>query len=636
MAISLRRKRGGKKAFTPLDLQTQPTRILGDIANPGFLSLYEGLFATHGAVYQSQPNVRTIVDFLARNVAQVGWKLYERVGDTDRQELFDHPLAHLLNHPNPLTTRYQMVFGTVADLAIYDNAFWIKQVALNGQMALVRVPPEYMTVYGTITPRMYRLWFPGGQAQDFTPDMVVHIHGYHPTRMTDGVSPMETLQNIIAEDVAASRARRIFWKRGARMDGLIKRPADAPEFSQEAKERFLAEWEAVYAGEGNSGRTGLLEEGMDWVPYAWSPKDSEFIAGRQLTMAQVAREYHVPLPMVGLTDSANFASIKEYHQMLYSETLPPWFAWVQEEVERQLFGDFSGLENAYLEFNVAEKLRGQFEDQAAILSTSVGGPWLTRNEARARLNLPPIDGGDELIVPLNVITGGQSSPQTPELPTEVPPPKALEPGIKALAARVRSKSELAHETVLVRHFNRQKDVILASQKAAKPYDLRRWNKELAADLLPVATSTTVAAGQVAMRSFGEGIYDSDLTTNFLKKNVEIAADNVNRATRDALKGSDLEGIRHVFEVAVDARAPALAITRATSLASFATHEAAKQAGQVSKTWVVTSGNSRHPELDGETVHIGSNFSNSLAFPGDPQANSADDTAGCTCLLDYHS
>jgi len=39
-----------------------------------------------------------------------------------------------------------------------------------------------------------------------------------------------------------------------------------------------------------------------------------------------------------------------------------------------------------------------------------GGPILTRAEARAMLNLRHIEGTDELIVPLNVIEGGQASP----------------------------------------------------------------------------------------------------------------------------------------------------------------------------------------------------------------------------------
>ena len=54
------------------------------------------------------------------------------------------------------------------------------------------------------------------------------------------------------------------------------------------------------------------------------------------------------------------------------------------------------------------------------MQAAVGGPYMTRNEARALNNLPSVAGGDDLIVPLNVLTGGLASPQD-----TAPPPKAL-------------------------------------------------------------------------------------------------------------------------------------------------------------------------------------------------------------------
>ena len=64
----------------------------------------------------------------------------------------------------------------------------------------------------------------------------------------------------------------------------------------------------------------------------------------------------------------------------------------------------------YVEFNIAEKLQGSFEEQASAMQTATGGPWMTRSEARARMNLPHIEEADGLVVPLNVLVGGQASP----------------------------------------------------------------------------------------------------------------------------------------------------------------------------------------------------------------------------------
>jgi len=44
------------------------------------------------------------------------------------------------------------------------------------------------------------------------------------------------------------------------MSAIVERPADAPEWSTTARERFKAEFEALYAGTMNSGKTAVLEE----------------------------------------------------------------------------------------------------------------------------------------------------------------------------------------------------------------------------------------------------------------------------------------------------------------------------------------------------------------------------------------
>ena len=84
---------------------------------------------------------------------------------------------------------------------------------------------------------------------------------------------------------------------------------------------------------------------------------------------------------------------------------------IQEDIELQLLPDFEAVpQRFYIEFNLREKLTGSFEERADAIQKSVGGPTMTVNEARALDNRPPIDGGDTLIVPLNVTQNGNQNP----------------------------------------------------------------------------------------------------------------------------------------------------------------------------------------------------------------------------------
>ena len=74
-----------------------------------------------------------------------------------------------------------------------------------------------------------------------------------------------------------------------------------------------------------------------------------------------------------------------------------------------------GVDDAtfYVEFNMQERLRARFEEQAAVTSKAIGAPWMTVNEGRVMNNLPKIDGGDVLSRPLNT-DFGDSVPEPDE------------------------------------------------------------------------------------------------------------------------------------------------------------------------------------------------------------------------------
>lgn len=74
-------------------------------------------------LYKTQPHLRTVISFLADNVAQVGLKEFRRISDTDRQRITDSPLINLLKQPNPDMTGFELLRQLTADLALHDVAY---------------------------------------------------------------------------------------------------------------------------------------------------------------------------------------------------------------------------------------------------------------------------------------------------------------------------------------------------------------------------------------------------------------------------------------------------------------------------------------------------------------------------------
>lgn len=377
-----------------------------------------GTAMTYAAIYRAQPAVRTVVGFLARNLAQLGLHAYRRMADNDRRRLTDHPIANLLGRPNPTTTTYRLIRALISDLAIFDDAYWVKLRAEDSTpVGVRRLPPWRVEARGPdwTDAEKYRLHGDRGYL-DLDAANVVHFRGYNPDDSRVGCSPIEALRQVLAEEFAAAQWREQMWSNGARVTGYIERPADAPEWSAQAKERFRAGWQAQYTGNGpQAGGTPILEDGMRFVTAGISPRDAQYVESRKLTREEAAAAYHIAPPLVGILDHATFSNIREQHKQLYQDTLGPWCAEIEQEIGLQLIPDLPNSRRVYVEFNIAEKLQGSFDEQAQQLQMAVGGPYMTRNEARGLSNLPRIDGGDELIVPLNVAVGDQE-PDQPALP----------------------------------------------------------------------------------------------------------------------------------------------------------------------------------------------------------------------------
>jgi len=633
------------------------------------LSLYDGFSTDYATLYKVQPNVRTCVDFLARNVAQLGLHLYRIDEKEGRIRLRDHPMALLLDRPLPNQmkfTRYRMIESIVSDVGIFANAFLVKEYTDGGKLlGLMRVPPAYMKITGALYPSEYELTLTNPHRK-YTPDQIIHFRMYSSTSSTTGLSNLETLRRILAEEYAAGGYREKYWKNSARISGVISRPEGKKPLSDPAIERLRSQWEELYSGQENSGKTAILEEGMEFKPISFNPKDSEYLEGRKLTREECARAYHIPPPLVGILDHATYSNISEQHRGLYTDVLGPWIAMLEEDFLMQLADDFDDMEGVYLEFNIQEKLRGDFEKQMQSLQSATGAPWMTRNEARSIMNLPKVEDGDALVEPLNVLVGGQASPTdsapksgavnaiivTPtshDVGAAVDATKASHLEAKAIESFDTEEPGLREvynekwRTLLIRTFERQRNTVLPgvkSQDINTVWDAERWNAEVTADFRPLSMDTALVWAQALGKKLGVFITD-EMIQGFTDESARIAAEYLNESTQQqieaALADADPKSaVQKVFEALLAVTVGRFATGRVTGLSQYGSYQAAIRGKIITKTWIVNSTNPRdsHAAMNGETVGVRERFSNGLRWPGDYEG-SAEETVHCECSLRYN-
>ena len=361
-------------------------------------------------VYRTQRSVRTVTEFLARNIAQIAIHPFAPQDNGDRIRLKKGPLARLLRLPSHTATPFEFMHSLVLDICLFDRyASLIVETA--GKPELVRLPPDTWVFKRDGLRRPVEIIHTNvaGKTVTIPLSQVLWLDGYP----VGGTSPLEALADMLAEERESSKYRRELWEGGARMPGWIERPVDAPPWAvpltpggESARDKFRTAWQTYASGGLKAGRTPLLEDGMKYhaEPGGITPESAQQLEARKFSIAETAAFFHVPPVFVGLLDNANYSNVTAYREILYSDTLGTWLQQIQQAFNaRLLTHPLIGADEAdYVEFNVAEKLRMSFDEQARIFQMATGAPILARSEARQRLNLPYIPGTEQLILPLNL------------------------------------------------------------------------------------------------------------------------------------------------------------------------------------------------------------------------------------------
>lgn len=419
-------------------------------------------------MWASQPHLRTVIDFRARQVAHLGLHLF-RDNAGERERVRDSELALVLEKPNRHMTGPELIYDLVATKSLWDEAFWFVYQGPE-RMEIQPFPPSWVKPVADdfdsrFAVRRWRVQPPGEDRYVEADDsQVVHFRGWSALSPTGAVSPVETLRLILEEQHHARKHRLQLWRKNGRVGSYISRPKDAPQWDPSARKRFYEMFEAFTGDKGErAGGVPLLEDGMELKRNAFTSADEQWADSVKLSLETVAQVYQVNPTMVGVLDNANYSNVREFNKQLYTNTLGPEIKLITSRINSFVLPLLGAAPGEFAEFNVEEKLRGSFEEQASVLSTSVGAPWLTRNEARRKQNLPDVAGGDELIIPLNVAEGGQASPQ--------------DGGDGRPADEVKAVAG-----VWAKCLQRQAAAVPAKMGGPDWWDGARWDRELTADL----------------------------------------------------------------------------------------------------------------------------------------------------------
>lgn len=313
-----------------------------------------------------------------------------------------HPLCRALGRGGARLKR-----ATAKDMQIWGLAYWELR-----QRRPMRLNPLTMEKEADRDGLQFFRQNVEGQTNIFAPQQLLYFYDYDPLDDFGSVSPTQLALRSIGIETSLEEFVKTFLQNYAVPAGLL---STDNHLTRPDAEQYKEDWKRRY-GSSHAGEVAVLGHGLTYQTITPLLKDLVLDTLGESAARAVCQAYGVPLTMALATEAANYATFKESHQILYTETILPFadkvFGVINERPDA-----FSGGQVEVNEQEIAVLQEDRTEvTQRAQMGFQAG--YITLNEARDLENLAPLPGGDFMVIGGQFVTTQQiESGQLPAPPT---------------------------------------------------------------------------------------------------------------------------------------------------------------------------------------------------------------------------
>jgi HK97 family phage portal protein len=214
----------------------------------------------------------------------------------------------------------------------------------------------------------------------------------------EGMNTLEAARRGLGLSIATENFGANWFRDGASPSSVLE---TEQELNAKQAKQALAQWMAT---NGGRRKPAVLSGGFKWRPVTITPNESQFLETRKYNTSQIARLFRVPPHMIGdVEKSTSWGSGLEEQGIGYVVfTLGSHLSRLESAWSRQL------PRPQYMKFKPGALLRGNTKDRYLSYAVARQWGWLSVNDIRALEDLPPVDGGDIYLQPLNMIDAGEA------------------------------------------------------------------------------------------------------------------------------------------------------------------------------------------------------------------------------------
>ena len=595
----------------------------------------------------------------ADKVGEVEFLLQDAKGN----EIENDPLIDLLYRPNPVFTGrqfwslYQKYYDLVGEVYILvESNREIFEVGRNITGLHLLIPTCVTPKFGLDgKPESYE-YQTTGDAIKYLPSQILYIHNPNPKSPLRGMSLLKAGVNAIQTETQISTYHSRILENGGKVEGVFK--FNTGPLTKEQLETLKDDYKKEYATSKKAGMPLFLGGGAEYIKTGLSPDELSFLEAKKMTLEDICILTGVPKSMLASTSDVKFDNADADRAIFLRETIHPLLVTLTTALDEVLFPD--GRDLSFVDptpENIDQKLK---ETESGVKNF-----YMTINEARARHGLDPVDNGNDIMIPFNLMPlGSEPAPADANAKKIKGEHPLADYDIRRLYWSMMIKRMDAREKKFIgplkEYFNDQENRIIEKLSPAKNRYFRKTqlSELLSIELevkigkkifLPIMTELLKQAGIDAMEMAGSD-YEfiiKDEIVSWLENRADIFLTKINETTFQKLQdefaasitaeeGREklINRIQETYGGIKKSRAGLIARTEVHNSTQYGTMQGYKQGGLRTKIWVaVMDAHTRdsHAQVDGEEKPLDIPFSNGLMFPGDPRGV-AEEVINCRCVI----
>ena len=237
---------------------------------------------------------------------------------------------------------------------------------------------------------------------------IVHFQGFGSDGLR-GLSVVRLAAQSLGLALAAEDFGSSLFRNGSTPAGYLSSDQELTEAQATAMGTW---WDQRHAGAANAGKTAVFGKGTKWNAVSLPPEDAQMLETRRFQISEVARWFGIPPHMLGDVEKTTSwgSGIEEQGRGFVTYTLQPWLVRFEQTISDELLRP----QNHYARFDTGGLLRGSTLQRYQAYQVGINAGFLSVNDVRRDEDLPPVNGGDTHLQPLNMAPLG--TPPEPAAP----------------------------------------------------------------------------------------------------------------------------------------------------------------------------------------------------------------------------